>query len=87
MYFVPIKGCNKGIQALSSLLKPNCLLQLVDMNTGSRLQRVRLLWASSYNQQLFLSERNTSAWHQCLKSVDIMSTAYNEQIFTHHKGR
>ena len=36
--------------------------------TGSRLQRVRLLRAHIYNESIFFSKRNTSDWHQCLKS-------------------
>ena len=50
--------------------------------TGPCLQRVRLLRALGYNEQLFLSKKDTSGWRQCSKtSVIIMSTYYNEQIF------
>ena len=49
--------------------------------TGSCLQRVRLLRAPGYNEQIILSEKKTSHWHQCLKSSDIVNTAYNEHIF------
>ena len=49
--------------------------------TGSRLERVRLLWAPSYNEQIFFSKTNLSHLRQCLKSSDTTSTSYNEHIF------
>ena len=33
--------------------------------TGSRLQRVRLLRAPAYNEQIFFSQINASDWYQC----------------------
>ena len=55
--------------------------------TGSRLQRVRLLRAPTYNEQIFFSERNISDLYQCLKSSVTMGTAYNEHIFMNEVAR
>ena len=49
--------------------------------TGSCLQWARLPQAPGYNEQIFLLEKKTFDWHQCLESLDTKSTAYNQHNF------
>ena len=56
-------------KTLRSTFSYPCLMKCTNYS-GYRLQRVRLLWASGYEEQ---SEKNTSDWYHC--------TTYKEHIF------
>ena len=56
---------------------PNGGFRRIVTYTGSHLQRVRLLRAPDYNEQIFFSKMNPSHLRQCSNSSDTTSTGYN----------
>ena len=50
-----------------------------NINTGSRLQRVRLLWAPGCNEQLFYL-RKKADWHQLSFSLNSLKSMNNDKV-------